>query len=441
MFAKDRAVASGSLSGALAALTLATGGCRTEPPAREPLTVDPPSARAEPNPGSADLGIPVPWADNAPVDGKDRASVNGAPPPAVQDTPAPPPSGSAPRHGEQGQTGAPPQTRGPVPTAEKPAPSVATPVDGAKEDAAPSTLEWLRTVAFVVLTVSAAFATLGKRLFVEIKEYFADFNNWLEGRSLLNGSIDVYTFHRHPPRPDGSRSPIFMELDSISRVNMKELLEHRQAVKQFKRAVNMCGPDDPFPSLNYEKAATGLFWRLLSWRNGFMPSNDVFRKRVDRELREEYSAKFASEIKRKMGGYLDERDLHVMIPLVEVWSDAVVRQGALFGENHGTTKRAELSFVVMTKRDFEELFSDSARVEELKIDNRRYENKLRMLAEARRIDLNYQRSRSADILPDIGLPPEHPDYPARLAALTSFWPHIKVSEKNPKALRNGKASS
>jgi len=147
--------------------------------------------------------------------------------------------------------------------------------------------------------VSAAFATLGKRFFVEIKEYFNDFNNWLEGRSLLSGSVDVYTFHRSPAEHGGARERILMELDSISRINMKDLLEHRQAVKQFKRAADMCGPDAPFPSLHYEKAATGLFWRILSWWNGVVPDNDVFRKRVDRELREEYSANFATEIKRK----------------------------------------------------------------------------------------------------------------------------------------------
>jgi len=468
MFQKSSSpAATPSLPGALAALTLVVGSSRAavDPALQPELTEVPPAATAPQEPGARQSPPPLPPEELGPVDWSlvpgpllppipfrlppepQGPPVTPSPPPVTPPQPprlGPPVPGELAQHPHQQGSSEPPV---PTPLIGPPLP----PADAAESPraagikpeagAAPATPEEGRdsfnTVALVVLTVSAAFATLGKRVFVEIKDYFADFNNWLEGRSLLSGSVDVYTFHRRPSETEGGRERIFMELDSIARINMKELLEHRQAVKQFKRAADMCGPDAPFPSLNYERAATGLFWRVLSWWNGVTADNDTFRKRVDRELREEYSSTFASEIKRKMGGYVDERDVHVMIPLVEVWSEEVVRRGLLFGEKHSTTKRAELSFAVMTKRDFRDLFTTPEPIAALQEDNPRYTNKLRMLAEARRIDLEHLCNRVADGIPDIGLPPEHPDHEVRLAAITSFWPHIKVSEKNPKGLRGG----
>ncbi|MBX7142872.1 MAG: hypothetical protein K1X79_00300 [Oligoflexia bacterium] len=288
----------------------------------------------------------------------------------------------------------------------------------------PERSPWDSKTSSIILTITltAAAFTIGKRIFVEIKNVVNDFRNWLLGRSTLSGSIDVLDFSR-------AEQQTFMEITAFGQINLKSLLEHAQAAKHFQRAAAMCTPKQPFVSLNYAAAARGFIWNLLRLGEGVLLTNDQIRKRFDREFREVYSARFAQEIKRRLAGYSDKREAHVLIPIVDRWDEQAIGR---FGRKT-TLERAELCFLVLRQRDFETYFSKPEVAEQLACSNERYRRRIEILQQAWKLDQEHRDRNTKQGYIDIQLPPAHPDYQFRLAAAIGLWPVIKVLEKSPKA--------
>lgn len=270
----------------------------------------------------------------------------------------------------------------------------------------------------VGIAVLAGIATIGKRYFIELPQHLKDLFLLLRGNSLLSGPI--YTHHFTE-----KQGKWFMEVDSFGTINVRELFEQKHAQIVFKGAAKQCTPDQPLVSLNYGAVFRGPFWRMVRLFTGWLPDNDLVRQRFDERFRDEYSSKFRGQIKRKLGGFRDQKELHVVIPFVEVTTEVIA-------DRRKTVVRQQLGFAAVPKVDLER-FSDPEWVERLLALQPRYEPRIRLFQAACRIQAAYVARMTSRT--DVQLVAEHPDFEVRQP---SFFPMVRVFERTPK---NGQSTN
>lgn len=273
---------------------------------------------------------------------------------------------------------------------------------------------WAAVLGGVALL--AGIATIGKRYGIELPQHVSDLFKLLDGQSLLHGSIYTHHFSEQNGR-------VFMEVDSFGMIDVAELFEQKHAVQLFKSAAARCTPTQQLISCNYGAVLrTRFIWRLAGLWHGALPNNDDIRERFDERFRDVYSSKFRGQIKRKLGGFSDDRDVHFLIPFVEVTRETN-RRGRL-------RERHQLGFAAISQQDLSK-FSNPEWVARLRTDQPRYSPRIDLFVAASVLQSSYENEQAAKS--NVQLPPDHPDFEVRRP---SYFPRIRVNERTPQG-KNG----
>ncbi|MBX7136401.1 MAG: hypothetical protein K1X83_00355 [Oligoflexia bacterium] len=128
-----------------------------------------------------------------------------------------------------------------------------------------------------------------------------------------------------------------LEIHSIDKPELDDIIRNGYATRVFAKALALCTSEQPFPSLNLQRAASALIENRMAVAERKEAANlKLHLQELNKLFRDEYSSLYRDGLEAHAVGLKTTQDTHILIPICEVVP------------NNGR----DLVFVAIAERDF-----------------------------------------------------------------------------------------